>query len=149
MRLVRQAFCCFATVLVLTLTISAGAPLPQAGIQGLDAFVESAIKEWRVPGLAIAAVKDGQVLAAKGFGYRDAEGKLPVTSRTLFAIGSNSKSFTVTVMGMLNDEGKVDWDKPVREYLPDFRLYDPVATEQMTPKDLTCHRSGLPRHDMA
>ncbi len=148
MRAVRQILCCFAAVLVLALAPSAASPSPQAAIQGLDSFVESVMKEWHVPGLAIAAIKDGQVIAAGGFGYRDVEGKLPVTPRTLFAIGSNTKSFTVTVMGMLNDEGKVDWDKPVREYLPDFRLRDPVATEQMTPRDLTCHRSGLPRHDL-
>jgi CubicO group peptidase (beta-lactamase class C family) len=126
----------------------AASPAPQAGVQGLDSFVESVMKEWKIPGLAVAAIKDGQVITAKGYGYRDAESKLPVTPRTLFAIGSNTKSFTVSLMGMLNDEGKVDWDKPVREYLPDFRLYDPVATEQMTPRDLTCHRSGLPRHDL-
>lgn len=148
MRAVRRTSCSVAAVLVLTVAIFAGSAAPQAGVQGLDSFVDSVMKEWKIPGLAVAAIKDGQVVVAKGYGYRDAEGKLPVTPRTLFAIGSNTKSFTVSLMGMLNDEGKVDWDKPVREYLPDFRLYDPVATEQMTPRDLTCHRSGLPRHDL-
>jgi CubicO group peptidase (beta-lactamase class C family) len=148
MRLVRKAIGRFAAILVLTLTVCTGFPVPQTGVQDIDAFVGSTMAEWKIPGLAVAAVKDGQIIVAKGYGFRDVEGKLPVTSRTLFAIGSNSKSFTVTVLGMLNDEGKIDWDKPVREYLPDFRLYDPVATEQMTPRDLVCHRSGLPRHDM-
>jgi CubicO group peptidase (beta-lactamase class C family) len=74
--------------------------------------------------------------------------QLPVTPQTLFAIGSVTKSFTVTTLGMLVDEGKLDWDKPVRNYLPGFRMYDPVASEQMTTRDLVTHRSGLPRHDL-
>jgi CubicO group peptidase (beta-lactamase class C family) len=72
---------------------------------------------------------------------------LPVTPNTLFAIGSITKSFTVTTLGMEMDEGKVDWDKSVRDYLPTFKLYEPVLTEQMTIRDLITHRSGLPRHD--
>jgi CubicO group peptidase (beta-lactamase class C family) len=71
-----------------------------------------------------------------------------VTPKTLFAIGSVTKSFTVSVLGALAEEGKLEWDKPVREYLPAFRLSDPVATEHMTPLDLVTHRSGLPRHDL-
>jgi len=124
-------------------------PAPDSpALEGLDAFIATVMKEWKVPGLAIAIVKDGEVIHAKGYGFRDVEKKLPVTPRTLFAIGSITKSFTVTVLGMLADEGKLDWDKPVPEYLPSFRLYDPVATERMTPRDLVTHRSGLPRHDM-
>jgi CubicO group peptidase (beta-lactamase class C family) len=88
------------------------------------------------------------VILLKGYGYRDVEKQLPVTANTLFAIGSITKSFTVSMLGMEMDEGKVDWDKPVRNYLPDFRMYDPVLTEQMVVRDLITHRSGLPRHDM-
>ena len=135
-------------ITIVLLSAPAGTAAPQKGIQGIDEFIDSVMKEWKVPGLAIAAVKDGEVVLSKGYGYRDVDKKLPVTPRTLFAIGSNTKSFTVAVMGMLNDEGKLDWDKPVREYLRDFRLYDEVATEEMTPRDLVSHRSGLPRHDL-
>jgi CubicO group peptidase (beta-lactamase class C family) len=117
-------------------------------LEGFDAFVEEKRKEWKVPGLAIAVVHDGKVVHAKGYGSRDVERQLPVTPRTLFAIGSITKSFTVTLLGMLAEEGKLDWDRPVREYLPDFRLNDLVATERMTPLDLVTHRSGLPRHDL-
>jgi CubicO group peptidase (beta-lactamase class C family) len=74
--------------------------------------------------------------------------ELPVTSRTLFAIGSITKSFTVTALGMLADEDRLEWDEPVRTYLPEFELYDDVASERMTPRDLVTHRSGLPRHDL-
>ena len=116
-------------------------------LAGFDAFVEGVMKDWNVPGVAVGAIKDGKVVLAKGYGYRDVDKKLPVTSRTLMAIGSNSKSFTVTLMGMLSDEGKLDWDKPLRTYLPDFELHDDVASRLLTPTDLVTHRSGLPRHD--
>ena len=114
---------------------------------GFDAFVEGVMKEWPVPGIAVGAIKDGKVVLAKGYGRRNIEKQLPVTSRTLMGIGSNSKSFTVTLMGMLSDAGKLDWDRPVRTYLPDFELHNDVATRLMTPTDLVTHRSGLPRHE--
>ncbi len=116
-------------------------------LNDLDAFISEVMKEWKVPGLAIAVIKDGQLVLSKGYGFRDVDQKLPVTPRTLFAIGSITKSFTVTALGILADEGKLDWDEPVLTYLPDFRLKDEVANLHMTPRDLVTHRSGLPRHD--
>jgi CubicO group peptidase (beta-lactamase class C family) len=127
----------------------AAAPQPaKPTLDGADAFIDAQLKEWKVPGLAIAVVQDGKVILSKGYGFRDVEKQLPVTPKTLFAIGSVTKSFTVSVLGALAEEGKLEWDKPVREYLPAFRLSDPVATEHMTPLDLVTHRSGLPRHDL-
>jgi YD repeat-containing protein len=93
-------------------------------------------------------VQGDKVILLKGYGYRDMEKRLPVTPDTLFGIGSITKSFTVTALGMEMDEGKVDWDKPVRDYLPTFKMIGPVLTEQMIIRDLITHRSGLPRHDM-
>ncbi len=116
-------------------------------LKGFSKFVESMLKEWDVPGAAVAIVKDGKIVFAQGFGYRDVDKKLNVTKDTLFAIGSCTKAFTATIMGILVDEGKVEWDKPVRNYLPSFKMYDKIASEQMTPVDLLTHRSGLPRHD--
>jgi CubicO group peptidase (beta-lactamase class C family) len=118
-----------------------------ADFDGFDDFVQSVLERWKLPGLAVAAIKDGEVVLSKGFGYRNVEDGLPVTPRTLMAIGSNTKSFTTTLLAMLVDEEKLDWNEPVRTYLPDFRLYDPVATRLMTPRDLVSHQSGLPRHD--
>ena len=114
---------------------------------GLDDFITATMAEWQVPGLAVGVIVDGEVVLARGFGYRDLEKQLPVTEHTNMAIGSNSKSFTVTLLAMLTDEGRLDWDRPVRDYLPDFRLYDDFATSEMTPRDLVTHQSGLPRHD--
>jgi len=114
----------------------------------LEQFIRAQMQGWKVPGLAIAVVQNGRVIYSHGFGLRDVKGNLPVTSKTIFAIGSISKSFTSLSMGMLNDEGKLDWDKPVRQYLPEFQMYDPVASERMTPRDLISHRVGMAGHDL-
>ncbi len=116
-------------------------------LKGFPEQVTKLVAAWNVPGLAISIIKDGKVIFAEGFGYRDVKQNLKVTPHTLFAIGSCTKAFTATAMGMLVDEGKVEWDKPVRNYLPTFKLQDVVASERMTPRDLLTHRSGLPRHE--
>jgi CubicO group peptidase (beta-lactamase class C family) len=127
---------------------TAGAtPRQKPGLDGFDDWVNQALKDFKAPGVAVVVVQGDKVVLLKGYGMRDTAKQLPVTSQTLFALGSVTKSFTVTTLGMLVDEGKLDWDKPVRNYLPGFRMYDPVATEQMTTRDLVTHRSGLPRHD--
>jgi CubicO group peptidase (beta-lactamase class C family) len=123
-----------------------GADSKQA-FEGFDTFSQQVLKDWNCVGFAVAVIQDGKVTYAKGYGLRDLKGNQPVTTKTLFAIGSSTKSFTVTSLGVLADQGKLDWDKPVREYLPDFQLMDQFATERMTPRDLVTHRSGLPRHD--
>ncbi|MFP4083216.1 MAG: serine hydrolase [Candidatus Aminicenantes bacterium] len=120
----------------------------KADLEGLDQFIKDRMEEWKVPGLAISVVKEGKVIYSEGFGLRNVEQELEVTPRTLFAIGSCSKAFTAVAMGILVDEGKLDWDNPVREYLPAFELKDLFASQRMTPRDLACHRSGLPRHDL-
>ena len=123
-------------------------PDAAAALSGFDDFAAQAMKDWKVPGMAVAVVQNGKVVLLKGYGYRDVEKKLPVTPATLFSIGSITKSFTVTTLGMEVDEGKVDWDKPVREYLPGLRMFEPTVTEQLTLRDMVTHRSGLPRHDL-
>jgi CubicO group peptidase (beta-lactamase class C family) len=100
-----------------------------------------------VPGLAIVVVQGGRTLLCEGYGQRNVARDLPVTPETLFALASVTKAFTAAAVGILADEKKLEWDKPVREYLPSFRLHDAVASERVTPRDLLCHRTGLPRHD--
>jgi len=119
-----------------------------AALEGFDAFVEATLKDWTVPGTAVVVVKDGEVVLSRGYGQRDVARGQEVTPRTIFAIGSSSKAFTTMSLALLADEGKIDWDTPVRQYLPSFKLYDAFATERMTPRDLVTHRSGLPRHDL-
>jgi CubicO group peptidase (beta-lactamase class C family) len=117
-------------------------------LAGFAEFVQATMQEWQVPGLAIAIVKDDNVILSQGFGKRNLATDQEVTSETLFAIASCTKAFTATALGMLVDEGKLDWDTPVRQYLPSFQLYDSFASEHTTARDLLAHRTGLPRHDM-
>lgn len=125
-------------------------PVAQArqSLAGFDEVITKALQDIKVPGLAFAVVKDKEVVMAKGYGFRDLENKLPMTSDTLLAIGSASKAFTTFALGTLADAGKMEWDKPVRTYIPWFKLADPVLAERLTPRDLVTHRSGLPRHDL-
>jgi CubicO group peptidase (beta-lactamase class C family) len=115
--------------------------------ENLDTLVREAMEEWQVPGLALAVTRDGEPDWVKAYGLRDVEAGLPVTVDTQFILCSVTKSFTALGLAMLVDEGRLDWAKPVRDYLPEFRLHDTVATEGVTTIDLLCHSTGLPRHD--
>ena len=108
-----------------------------------EEYVNKAIKDWEVPGVAIAIVKDDKIVFAKGFGVRELNKPAPVDEHTLFAIGSSSKAFTAASIAMLVDEGKLNWDDKVRKYIPEFKLYSPYVTEEFTIRDLLTHRSGL------
>jgi CubicO group peptidase (beta-lactamase class C family) len=116
-------------------------------VRDLDAYVSQAAKDWRAPGLAIAIVKDGRVLFAKGYGVLEMGKPAPVDTLTLFAIGSTTKAMTVMALAMLVDDGKVRWDDPVAKYLPSFQLSDPYVTRELTVRDLVTHRAGLPNAD--
>lgn len=113
----------------------------------LEDLVLQALEHWHVPGLALAVVGGDGVLHCAGYGQRDPARGLPVTPETLFPIASCTKSFTAMALGLLVDEGKLDWDKPVRTYLPGWQMYDPAATETLTVRDMLSHRCGLPAHD--
>ncbi|HVZ94715.1 MAG TPA: serine hydrolase domain-containing protein, partial [Phycisphaerales bacterium] len=120
----------------------------QEALEGYDEAVERIRATWKAPGLSLVIVKGSEVVHAAGYGKRDVDNDQPVTTKTLFAIGSSTKAFTTFVMGTLVDDRKLEFDKPVIETLPDFRLKDETATRLMTPRDLVTHRSGLPRHDV-
>jgi CubicO group peptidase (beta-lactamase class C family) len=109
----------------------------------LDDYVARALKEFEVPGLAVAVVKDGKVALAKGYGVRKIGEPAPVDEQTLFGIASNTKAFTAAALAILVDEGKLSWDDPVTKHLPGFQMYDPYVTREMTVRDLLTHRSGL------
>ena len=121
---------------------------PIAGfIPTLELLIAEAMEEWKIPGLAIAVVQNGEVAFVKAYGLRDVEAGLKTTTDTQFLICSITKSFTATGLALLMDERRVDWNKPVREYIPEFRLHDAAATDRITVRDLLSHHSGLPRHD--
>jgi len=117
-------------------------------LDGFDTAVEQTMDAWAVPGLAIGIIEDSTVVYSKGFGQRNLETDQPVTPQTLFAIGSATKAFTAASLGILHDDGQLDWTTPVQDYLPRFRMKNEFASEEMTAVDLLTHRSGLPRHDL-
>jgi len=118
-------------------------------LKGLDTFALKILKDWNAAGVTIAVVEKNKVVYTGGFGYRDYENKLPVTENTLFAIGSCTKAFTASLVGMLAKEGKIDLDKPVRSYLPELIFQNEYTNGHATLRDMMSHRTGLPRHDFS
>lgn len=115
---------------------------------GIDAAMNEAMKFWQTPGAAIVVVKNDQVIFLKGYGVRDVKTNAPVTPDTVFAIGSTTKAFVTGAMAMLVDDGKMNWDDPVRKHVPYFRLSDPLASDNVALRDIVTHRTGLIRHDL-
>jgi len=117
-------------------------------LRGLPQVIESGMKTMNVPGAQVTVVKDGQVVFSHAFGHADVEDDVRLTTQHILPLGSATKAFTATAAVMLACDGKLDLDKPVRHYLPEFELQDAVATLGATTRDLLCHRTGLPRHDL-
>jgi CubicO group peptidase (beta-lactamase class C family) len=116
---------------------------------GMDAYVTQALATWKVPGVGIAIVRNDSVIYARGYGVRELGKRELVDARTGFAIGSASKAFTAAAVEMLVDSGKMKLDAPATAYLPDFQLFDPYATRELTVRDMLTHRSGLSRGDLS
>ncbi len=139
-RLVSLALC--------MLSLSAAAAMAaEPDWKAFDRYAGSAAKEWRVPGLAIAVVKDDAVVFEGAYGTTRLGDGSPVDPDTLFSIGSTTKAFTAAAVGMLVDEGKLAWDDPVVQHMPAFRLADPVATARLRVRDLLTHNAGVPNTD--
>jgi len=121
----------------------------QQRFAGLDKQVDRILHDWHTAGVAIAIVEKDQVVYAKGFGYRDYEKKQPVTPNTIFAIGSCTKAFTSGLLGVLREEGKLDFETPVHNYLPELVFYNEDMNAHVTLRDMMCHRTGLSRYDLS
>ncbi|MBT1703431.1 serine hydrolase [Chryseosolibacter indicus] len=115
----------------------------QADLKKLDAYYEKAVKDWNIPGMSVAIVKDGKIIFEKGYGVKEVGKQEKTDEHTLYAIASNSKAFTSAVFGQLVDEGKVKWNDKVRKYLPYFELYDPWVSSEVNIRDILSHRVGL------
>lgn len=133
-------FFCIALILSCLGSPSIAADFP---LDSLDRYIERGLEAFSVPGLAIAIVKDGNIVLAKGYGVRDLQEGGKVDADTVFGIASISKSFTTAALGMLVEEGKLEWNAPVRRYIPDFKMYDPYVSQHVTVRDLLTHRCGL------
>ena len=120
---------------------------PADPVSRFDAYVQQAVQDWHVPGLTVTVVKDGKVLFKKGYGVRVLNKPEPVDTQTLFAMASTTKAMTAACLGMLVDEGKLRWDDPVTNYLPNFQLYDPAVTRELRVRDLLIHNTGVGNAD--
>ena len=109
--------------------------------------IDRELQAWAMPSIAVGILKDGETVMAEGFGYADVEGRRRPDADTLYQIGSCSKAFTAAAAAILVDQGKLDWDKPAREYMPWLRFKESFMTENVSVRDLLCHRTGLPRYD--
>lgn len=137
-----------ATLLLsLSLVLPAVAAAQSGPLRGLDAYVEQALEEWGVPGMSLAVVQGNEVIYARGYGVRNVTTGEPVDEHTLFAIGSASKAFTAAALGMLVDEGKLEWDARASELIPGFAVAEPYVSKELTLIDLLTHRSGVSRDD--
>jgi CubicO group peptidase (beta-lactamase class C family) len=134
--------------LVVLLAVTVTATLAaQGALQGFDAYVAKGVEQWKIPGLAVAVIKDGKVVQARGYGVRELGKPEKVDEHTLFAIGSTTKAMTAALIGMLVDEKKVAWDDLVTRHIPSFQLKDPAVTRELTVRDLLTHRGGLGNAD--
>ncbi|MCC7033468.1 MAG: serine hydrolase [Acidobacteria bacterium] len=136
-----------ACLLAVIAAVAPAAGAQPAPLEGFDAAVATAVRDWETPGLAVAVVKDGQVIFSKGYGVRALGASTPVGPGTLFAVGSTTKAMTAALVGMLVDEKKLAWDDPVSKHLPWFHLSDPYLTREVTVRDLLTHRAGLGNAD--
>jgi CubicO group peptidase (beta-lactamase class C family) len=134
-------------VLSSTLRAQASPSPTDSRLAGFDEYVAKSVKDWNVAGLAIAVVKDGRVVFEKAYGVRQLGRPEPVDTATLFNAASTTKAMTAVAVGMLVDEGKLQWDDPVIKHLPGFQLYDPYVTRELTIRDLLTHRAGLGNAD--
>lgn len=112
----------------------------------IDTAMRDELASQKIPGMSVGVLLNGEAYM-QGYGVRALGSRSPVTPQTVFATGSVTKSFTALAAAMLVEDGKLDWDRPGRDYLPWFRMYDPLATAQINIRDMLCHRSGLPRYD--
>ena len=137
-----------ASILLMVGFLSPAMAPAEVDLEAFDRYVEAAVEEWGVPGLAIAVVKDDEIVFEKGYGVTALNEGTPVDEHTLFSIGSTTKAIAAAGIGVLVDEGKLDWDDPVAKHLPRFQLSDPVVTQRLRVRDLLTHNAGVPNTDV-
>jgi len=134
-------------VIALLTILLASSLIAQSDVETLDRYIEKARQDWKIPGMSVAVVQDGKILLAKGYGMRELGKNEPVDAKTLFGAMSTTKAMTAVALGILVDEGKLDWNDKVIKHLPDFRIDDPYITQELTVRDLLTHNSGLASTD--
>ena len=142
----RLAFLTISFLLIASFGYTQNNPYQKSYLK-IDSYIDSLMKYWNIPGMALGIVYKDQLIYAKGYGYRDLENKLPVDSKTIFPIASNTKLFAATAACMLAEEGKINLDKPVRNYMPSLNFFNDELNAKVTLRDMLSHRTGLPRYD--
>ena len=142
MRLLITLLLCLAII-----TTQGQTPTFKKEIPKVDQYIQQLMTEWEIAGSAVSVVYKDKVIFSKAYGYRDVVNKLPVTTKTMFGIASNSKLFTSMAAAMLHEEKKLDLDKPVRTYMPELHFATGELDEKLTLRDMLSHRSGVPRWD--
>src|SRR5688500_1820821 len=143
----------FASILVVAIVLSrlgiaqAENERVNQRMEGFDAYMAKVLKDWNAPGIGVAVVSEDRLVFAKGYGYRDYGKMLPFTPGTMVQIASNTKLFTAVASGMLVSEGKLTWDKPVRESVPAIQFANDQLNATITLRDMLAHRTGITRHD--
>ena len=135
-------------LLLCALTVRAQEADVSKKLEGFDAYMDQLLKDWNTPGIGVGIVINDKLVFAKGYGYRDYGRKLPFTPTTLCPIASNSKLFTAVAAGMLVEQGKLTWDKPVRDAVPTIQFYNDQLNNNVTLRDMLSHRTGVTRHDL-
>ena len=130
--------------LLLSLFLFCGSLNAQVTSQQIDSIVNYAMTKFGVAGVAVAVVKDGEIIHNKGYGVKSIETNEPVDQHTQFAIASNSKAFTTAGLAILEEEGKIDWMDKVKDHIPEFTMYNDYVEDNFNILDLVTHRSGLP-----
>jgi len=138
---------CFCVVVVPWSPVRAQTPDIASRLGDFDAYMARVLKDWNAPGIGVGIVVNDKLVFAKGYGYRDYGNKLPLTPTTLFQIASNTKLFTAIAAGMLVNEGKLTWDRPIRESVPNIQFYNDQLNNNVTLRDMLSHRTGVTRHD--
>src|SRR3989449_5610463 len=122
-------------------------PVIDRKLKGFDAYLEAIVKDWNVPGLGVGVVAKDRLVFARGYGFRDFGRRLTFTPKTTVPIASNTKLFTAVATGLLVEDGKLDWDKPVRQFVPDIQFFNDDLSAKVTIRDMLSHRTGITRHD--
>lgn len=128
---------------ILLILLTFGMFSAQVEEKKLDELIKNTLSTFKVPGMSVGIIKDGKIVYSKGFGVRSLNNNLPMDDTTLVGIASNSKAFTCVALAILADEGKLNWDDKVSKYIPEFQMYDPYVSQNVTVKDLVTHRAGL------
>ncbi len=143
----RKQFYCLVFLLISFFSANAQNLNVEQKLQGIEQTINQILKDWNVPGCGIGIVVKDKLVFAKGYGYRNLEKKLPVTPNTLFQIASNTKLFTATAIGFLVNDGKLEWDQPIRNFVPKIRFNTDDLNKNVTIRDMLSHRTGISRHD--